>query len=279
MGENPDIMFSMAVDELGLTRTFGVTVIPIRDFEYTLRSERVAEEEAREDWQGVTRRVGRVDVKDVEGVTASRGYLAMEALAAEMKLDALSINCWVHLKSRICLPVARLNDQGIGAGCEGDLHSTILMRLLYVLSGRSTINGDFLRLFPEENQIMFSHCGAGPFSMARSTKDIVLHASQETGDGVGVFYPADQPGTVTAVNLMGSREGYRLTALCGEVDTTDMAYEGNPMRVHFRTPVADILQTVVDAGAGHHWTITYGDFTEELRLLSRFLSVRFTLAR
>ncbi len=279
MGENPDIMFSMAVDELGLTRTFGVTVIPIRDFEYTLRSERVREEEAREDWQGVTGQVGRVDVNDAEGVKASRGYLAMRALAAEMKLDALSVNCWIHLKSRICLPIARLNDEGIGSGCEGDLHSTILMRLLYVLSGRSTINGDFLRLFPEKNQILFSHCGAGSFSMARSAGDIVLHASQETNDGVGVFYPADQAGTVTAVNLMGSREGYRLAVLCGEVEATDMAYEGNPMRVRFRTPVKEVLQSVVDAGAGHHWTITYGDFTEELGLLCRFLSVRHTLVR
>ena len=210
---------------------------------------------------------------------ASRGYLAMETLAREMKLDALSINCWTHLKSRVCLPVARLNDQGIGAGCEGDLHSTILMRLLYEVTGRSTINGDFLRMFPENNQILFSHCGAGPFSMARSARDIVLHASVETGDGIGVFYPADQPGTVTAINLMGSREGYRLTALCGDVVKTDMAYEGNPMRVRFRTPVNDILQSVVDAGAGHHWTIAYGDFSEELGLLCRFLSVRYTLVR
>jgi L-fucose isomerase-like protein len=279
MGENPDIMFSMAVDELGLTKTFGVTVIPIRDFEYTLRSERVPEEKAREDWRGVTRQVGRVEVQEADGVKASRGYLAMETLAREMKLDALSINCWTHLKSCVCLPVARLNDQGIGAGCEGDLHSTILMRLLYEVTGRSTINGDFLRMFPENNQIMFSHCGAGPFSMARSAPDIVLHASEETGDGIGVFYPADQPGAVTAVNLMGSREGYRLTALCGDVETTDMAYEGNPMRVRFRTPVNDILQSVVDAGAGHHWTIAYGDFSEELRLLCRFLSVRYTLVR
>ena len=32
---------------------------------------------------------------------------------------------------------------------------------------------------------------------------------------------ADQPGTVTALNLMGSRAGYRLCALTGEVQPTD----------------------------------------------------------
>lgn len=98
--------------------------------------------------------------------------------------------------------------------------------------GRSGINGDFLRMFPEKNQILFSHCGAGPFSMARSLRDIALQESIETHNGLAVFFPADQPGTVTAVNLMGSRAGYRLAVMVGQVEETDMLYEGTPMRVH-----------------------------------------------
>jgi L-fucose isomerase-like protein len=273
MGENPNIMFSMVADEYGLKKVLGVSVEPIRDFEYTRRVQAIGEGEASSDWKAVKGQVGRVEVAEQDGLEASRGYLSMAELAEELGLDALSINCWTDLKSRICLPIARLNDLGIGAGCEGDLHSTILMRLLYVLGGRAAINGDFMRLFPRENQIMFSHCGAGSFSMARSREDIVLHASMETRDGVGVFYPADQPGTVTAVNLMGSRAGYRLGVMHGRVDRTDMSYEGNPMRVHFQKPVREILQSAVEAGAGHHWSIAYGDYVEEFRLLCRFLGM------
>jgi L-fucose isomerase-like protein len=279
MGANPDIMFSMAADEYGLMEVFGVTVIPLRDFEYPARSGRVPAAEASADWTAVQRQVGRVEVSDADGVEASRAFLSMAVLARERKLDALSINCWTHLKSRVCLPVARLNEAGIGAGCEGDLHSTILMRLLFLLAGRAPINGDFMRLFPEKNQIMFSHCGAGSFSMARSPAHITLHASEETRDGIGVFFPADQPGTATAVNLMGSRAGYRLTLLCGEVETTDMVYEGNPMRIRFRTPVADILRGVVEAGAGHHWSISYGDWSREFEEMCRFLGVPLRVFR
>jgi L-fucose isomerase-like protein len=201
----------------------------------------------------------------------------MERMAEEMNLDALSINCWTHLKSKICLPVARFNDRGIGAGCEGDLHSTILMRLLYGVTGRAALNGDFMRLFPDENHILFSHCGAGSFSMARSRADITLHESIETRDGIGVFFPADQPGTVTAVNLMGSRAGYRLSVLVGDVQKTDMQYEGNPIRISFDRPVGDILQAAVRHGAGHHWSIAYGNLVDELELLCRFLHVDFHL--
>jgi len=277
MGKNPDIMFSMQVDEYGLKKVMGITVVPLRDFEYTERVSRVSEEEARGDWERLKGEVGAVDVVETDGVEASKGYLAMVKMAEEKRLDALSINCWTHLKSKICLPVARFNDLGIGAGCEGDLHSTILLRLLYVLSGRSAINGDFFRLYPDKNQIMFSHCGAGSFSLASSRKDIHIHSSIETHDGMGVFFPVEKPGKVTAVNLIGSRAGYRLAVMVGEVAEADKSYEGNPMNVQFEKPVGDILQDAVRFGAGHHWSITYGNYGEEFALLARFLGIEFHL--
>ena len=80
------------------------------------------------------------------------------------------------------------------------------MRLLYLLAGRAAGNGDLLRLYEAANEILFSHCGAGAFSLARSPREIALHASIETHDGLAVFYPADQPGTVTALNLVGARQ-------------------------------------------------------------------------
>ena len=277
MGENPDIMFSMAVDEYGIKKVFGTTVIPIRDFDFVRRADRVPDEKAVRDWSAVKGEVGSVQISDEEGIQASKAFIAVKELAEEHGLDSVSINCWTQLKAKICLPIARLNDLGIGAGCEGDLHSTMLMRLLYVLGGRSAINGDFLRMFPEENEILFSHCGAGPFSIAKNKKDIVLHESIETHDGAAVFYPANRPGRVTACNLMGSRAGYRLAILTGDVAETDMIYEGNPMRIRFDKPVGEILRSAVEKGAGHHWSIAYGDFSREFELLAKFLGVEFSL--
>jgi L-fucose isomerase-like protein len=278
MGKNPVIMFSMAADEYGLKKVLGVDVAPLRDFEYSQRMEQVPDQSAEKDWAEVQQQVGRAEVSDTDGLAASKSFLAMMQLVREMDLDALSLNCWTQLKSKICLPLARMNDLGVGAGCEGDLHTTILMRLLFVLAGRSAINGDFMRLFPDSNQILFSHCGAGPFSLARSKADIELLPSIETRDGIGVFFPADQPGTVTALNLMGSREGYRLSVLTGEVQPTDLAvYQGNPMQIRFEKPVGEILQAAVDHGAGHHWSIAYGSYVEEFRQLASFLDLEFHL--
>ncbi len=277
MGGNPDIMFSMAVDEYGLKKVLGVTVIPLRDVEYTKRQADISRETATADWETIKRSVGKVQAADADGVAASAGFLGVQQMAQERGLDAVSLNCWPHLKAKVCLPIARLNDMGIGSGCEGDLHSTILMRLLYILSGRAAINGDFLRMYLDQNAVMFSHCGAGSFSMARSQQEITLMESIETHDGLAVFFPADQPGTVTAVNLMGSRAGYRLATMVGEVVPTDMSYMGTPMRLRFEKPVKEILQALVQCGAGHHWSLAYGNFTREFELLCRWLGIEYTL--
>ncbi|MCL5998467.1 MAG: hypothetical protein M1546_20795 [Chloroflexi bacterium] len=277
MGGNPDIMFSMAADEYGLKKTFGVSVIPLRDADYLARQAAVRQERAEADWAAIKVSVGKVQASDRDGIAASAGFIGVQSLARELGLDAISMNCWPHQKAKICLPIARLNDEGVGAGCEGDLHSTILMRLLYVMSGRAPINGDFLRMYLDANTIMFSHCGAGSFSMARNSSEIVLMESIETHDGLAVFFPADQPGTVTALNLMGSRAGYRLAAMVGEVAPTDMSYMGTPMRLRFSKPVKDILQGAVQCGAGHHWSLGYGDFSRELGLLCDWLGVQYRL--
>lgn len=279
MGGHPDIMLSMTADEYGLKKTLGVSVIPLRDNLYKERQRAVSEDTAQADWTAVKESVGQVQAADADGVDASKGFLAMKALANEMQLDALSLNCWPHLKARICLPISRLNDEGIGSGCEGDLHSTILMQALCALSGRAAINGDFLRMYEkgQDNDLLFSHCGAGPMSMARTPADIILQESIETHDGLGIFFPADQPGTVTALNLMGSRAGYRLSAMVGVVQPTDLTYEGTPMRLRFEIPVRTILQAAVGAGAGHHWSLAYGDYVQEFALLCKWLGIEFHL--
>ncbi len=276
LGGNPDIMLSMAVDPYALKRVLGVTIVPLRDFEYPERQGAIGDAEAQADWNAVRRSVGQVQVADADGLATSRGYLAMKRMAAELRLDALSLNCWPQLKSQVCLPIARLNDDGISAACEGDLHSTILMRLLYLLAGRAAGNGDLLRLYEEPNEILFSHCGAGAFSLARSPQEIALRASIETHDGLAVFYPADQPGTVTALNLVGSGSTLRLTALVGQVAETDMQYEGTPMRLRYARPVRQVVQEAVRCGAGHHWNLAYGDWSAEFEHLSQLLGVRYT---
>lgn len=277
VGGKPPIMFSMTADDYTLKRVLGATTVTFPIEEFYSRAKEVQENEAVRCWQEVKSCVGRVSVTDADGVLSTRYYLAAMSMCQDYDLDALSLNCFPHLKSKVCLAVARQNDTGIPAACEGDLHSTILMYLLYCLTGRAAFNGDFLRMYPETNDVLFSHCGAGAFSLAASKNEICLQASVETRDGLAVCYPTKADGPMTLINLTGGRDTLRLAAMCGEAVATDLEYEGTPLRVRFEEPVREILQRIARTGAGHHWNGMRGDFRHEFALLCEFLGMRFNL--
>ena len=64
-----------------------------------------------------------------------------------------------------------------------------------MLSGRAVSNGDQLRIYnldKPENSMMFSHCGAGAFSLAADkNRNNDTHADYETGQGVAVYFPEE----------------------------------------------------------------------------------------
>jgi L-arabinose isomerase len=269
------IMLSLSVDEVAIERHLGMAVvnIPIEEF-YDLEK-RIPEKEAGRYWADIKARVGRVTAQDADGMQASRYYLAAKQLVEKNRLDALSLNCFPQLKSKICLGMARLNDAGIAAACEGDLHSTILMHALSCLTGRPAFNGDWLRMYPEEREVLFSHCGAGAFGLADSPKSVCLQCSIETQDGLAVCYATRMRGPVTLANLMVGPAGLRLACLAGEAVETDLQYEGTPLKVRFAENPNTILQRIARCGAGHHWNGAEGAFTPELELLCGWTGVKF----
>jgi len=271
------IMFSLSVDEYAITQRLGMAVVNLPIEEFYRIAEGISEAEVNAYWQEMKACVGQVCAPEADGLLSSRYTLAAFRLAEEHRLDALSLNCFPNLKSRVCLAIARLNDAGIAAACEGDLNSTILMSMLQRVSGRPAFNGDFLRLYPEDNSILFSHCGAGAFSLAPCASRVCLQASIETLDGLAVKYPADMPGPVTLVNMMMHQGSLRIAAIAGEGIETDLSYEGTPLRVRFKDDIQDILQGVSHCGAGHHWNGGAGDYLAELGLLCEWLGLPFTL--
>jgi len=276
-GGKNDIMFSMTADDYTLKQAFGTTTITIPMEEFYQESERVADQQALECWQVLRGKVGCCTATDRDGVLSAKYYLAARALCEKHGLDALSINCFPHLKSKICLAVARLNDDGIASACEGDLYSTVLMHLFARLTGQAAFNGDFLRMYPDANEILFSHCGAGAFSLATKKDDIKLQASIETCDGLAVCYPTRASGTMTLANLMGARNTFRLSSVSGQSVATSTEYEGTPIRVRFSRPVKEILRSIAAGGAGHHWNGAFGDFSRELKMLCEWKGIQFNM--
>lgn len=275
-GHKPEIMYSMAANEYLLDKKLGVTVVnmPIEDF--YKEADRQDPEEVRRLWEQMRPCFGCVDVREEDGLLSIRYYLAARAQVAQKDLKAYSLNCFPNLKAKICLGIGMLNDECIGAGCEGDIHASILMTMAGWLTGMPAFNGDFLQLDRERNAIMFSHCGAGALKLAGCPKNISLKRSIETNDGLSVFYETRMPGTVTLVNLMNGGDELRLSVMRGESIPDRSGYEGDPLTLKFDGDVRTMPDILAQAGTGHHWVGLMGDRTEELRLFARMTGLKYT---
>lgn len=275
-GHKPEIMFSMAANEYLLDKTLGISVVnlPIEDF--YKEAEKQDAEAVREKWESMRGCFGCIDVREEDALLSIRYYLAARAQVEQKKLKAYSLNCFPNLKAKICLGIAMLNDECIGAGCEGDLHASILMTMVGWLSGQAAFNGDFLQLAPKDNIITFSHCGAGALSLAGGCKNICLKRSIETNDGLSVFYETQMPGTVTLVNLMNGSDHLRLSVMRAESVKDPSGYEGNPLALKFDGDVRTMPDVLAQAGTGHHWVGIQGDWVEEFRLFARMTGLKYT---
>ena len=274
-GHKPEIMYSMAANEYLLDNKLGVTVVnmPIEDF--YAEADKQDEAAINEKWEEMKPCFGCADVRDEDALLSIRYYLAARSQVEQKKLKAYSLNCFPNLKAKICLGIAMLNDEHIGAGCEGDLHASILMTAVGMLAGQAAFNGDFLQLVREDNAIMFSHCGAGALSLAGGCKNICLKRSIETNDGVSVFYETQMPGTVTLVNLMNGGDHLRLSVMRGESIPDHSGYEGNPLAIKFDGDVRSMPDLLAQSGAGHHWIGLSGDWVEEFRLFARMTGLKY----
>jgi len=190
-GGHPNIMTSLTADEITIKKIFGIALINFGNEDILLGSQKIEKNESESTWKEIKSMVGKINTSEELGLMTSSTLAYILKMVKKNNLDAISINCFPHLKGRVCIPISRLNDMGIPSACEGDLDSTILMYILYQLSGRAISNGDQLKIFNldmPDNSLMFSHCGAGALSLAAKKEEIIIHADYETGEGIAVYF-------------------------------------------------------------------------------------------
>lgn len=136
----------------------------------------------------------RVDRRAVNDAMAVQAALA-DVLEND-DLDAVTVRCFDLLGdpgTSGCLALASLNDDGIVAGCEGDLPSTLAMLLVRSLLDQPSWMANPAQVEPDSNRLVLAHCTVAP-SMVDS---MALDTHFESGRGVGISgHFAPQPVTL-----------------------------------------------------------------------------------
>ena len=87
--------------------------------------------------------------------------------------------------------------------------------------------------------------------------------------------------SLTFARLGETRDGsdFRLLIATGEGLDTDLFVRGNPLNVRFDAGCDALRKEILDNGWEHHFSMAYGDLTEELLALGRAWNIETTIVR
>jgi L-fucose isomerase-like protein len=185
---------------------------------------------------------------------------ALRAVVARHRLDACAVRCFdlvVDQRTTGCLALSSLLDEGIVAGCEGDVPATLTMLVLQLLTGEPTFMANPQGIDAAANTVDLAHCTIARRMVSRYT----LRSHFESSLGVGIAGTLD-PGaaTVARVGGTGLRELFAADAELVLGGSSPLRCR-TQARVRLATPVAELL----DRPLGNHLVLARGHRAAELR--------------
>ncbi len=185
----------------------------------------------------------------------ARVSLALQRVAADYNLDALAVRCFdlvLHHQTTGCFGLAQLTDEGVIAGCEGDLVSTIGMLWAHRLLGATPWMANPAQLDRARNALWLAHCTV-PRTLVQSYR---LRSHFESGLGVGI-QGALPIGPVTLLRI-GGKKLDRLWLAEGEILRSGDAEHLCRTQVEIQLTRGGTVTDLLRAPLGNHLVLVFG---------------------
>ncbi|MBQ3710201.1 MAG: fucose isomerase [Bacteroidales bacterium] len=257
-GQPSDWLIASGVDRNYLLEYFGVETVDI-DLQRLIDGiKAMPQTEAEKVAQGIMNRAtGMKEPSCDDMAEAAKAYLAIKKICQEERLDAMTIRCFDIVKTcntTSCMALALLNDEGIVAGCEGDMQTLMSMLLVKKLCGEEAFMANPSQL--TETTTMLAHCTI-PLQLC---DDITLRSHFESGLGVAIqgMLPLTD---YTIFKWGGPRlDRYFVT----EAQAVEMPYSNHFCRTQITLNV-DLKPYLLQHSIGNHHVIIKGRHAEEIK--------------
>jgi L-fucose isomerase-like protein len=194
---------------------------------------------------------------------ANQIYDGLKKIVGRHHLQGFTIRCFDLLTAVCntgCLALARLNAEGIVAGCEGDVPAMLSMKIAQSLIGISGFQANPASVNPETGEMLFAHCTI-PFNMV---EHYGLDTHFESGIGVGIRgYMKEGPVTIFKVAGNLSRYFVEEGELCHSLAKPDLCRTQQIIRLSHPQQTSYFLSDPI----GNHHIILPGhhrDLLEEI---------------
>ena len=197
------------------------------------------------------------DSKSIDG--ALKIYNGFKAIVNKYKFDGITVRCFDLLeiyKNTGCLGLSLLNDEGILAGCEGDIPALISMAILHYLTNEPVFMANPSSIDIDKNEIILAHCTL-PLNMP---DEFYLKTHFESGLGVGIKGSIKE-GKATIFKL--SRDGKEYFVSGGEI--IENLNSENLCRTQIKFRMNEEVKYFLQNSLGNHHLICKGDYSKLVR--------------
>ena len=215
-----------------------------------------------------------------------RGYYqAYYDFAKEYRYDALGISCWPKIQkdTLACPIIAKLNQNGIAAACEGDLPSAVSMLLLQYLAQAPAALMDMTAFDENDQTILMWHCGPAAECYADDMGVQLTYSEQPDAAGrvarLGLINDlVFKPQHLTFMRITGEWDSMLLLdgKAFGKEKPSPAGSRGwiGGLRLNRKKiDVIDFVNTIFVQGFQHHYPMVAGDITEELMETAAWLGL------
>ncbi|MCK4308406.1 MAG: hypothetical protein KAW42_00305 [Candidatus Atribacteria bacterium] len=196
----------------------------------------------------------RFNNKSVEG--ALKIYSGFKAIVNKYKLDGITVRCFDLIKiykNTGCLGLSLLNDEGIVAGCEGDIPALISMVILHYLTDEPVFMANPSSIDLNKSEIILAHCTL-PLNMPDR---FYLKTHFESGLGVGIKGNIRE-GKATIFKLSGDGKKYFVSG--GEI--IENLNKKNLCRTQISLRIDEDIKYFLKDSIGNHHLICKGDYSK-----------------
>ena len=168
IGIPSDWLIASHVDPLEISKRWGTTIVNIDLKPMIENITRFSESAAMEILSSFPEPVSKESIRRKAFVDAVKIYLGLKRTISEYRLTALTIRCFdllSTLNNTGCLALARLNDEGIPAGCEGDIPALFTMMINRLITGTPAFMANPSRI--QDRRVTLAHCTV-PMCMVES---------------------------------------------------------------------------------------------------------------
>jgi len=271
IGMRPDGFEISDYDELAIKKLFGTEITKLSLYTFSKMMKEVTEEEIDRDMEE-QKRIFNIEESDLEEARGlSKVYVALKKYVDENNIRSYAPDCWPELRdidqTPICPTNGRMNAEGVMASCECDVDGSLTLMLEHAITGSTPWWADFVNLIPENDTLLWWHCGNAPYNLS-SKKPVI-----EKVFGGLAQTASMKDGTATVCRLNSMRGSFMLHAGVGEVVETEPLLKGSNLSIHMKGGNMAFVESLLEHGIPHHNGLVYGNILPELREFAHLMNI------